>query len=98
MTASDTDDVTRRAGEINISRAEKDRPLAYLHRPQTRERATEMNQATAVNPHAILIIALLITAFIMLFWRAVIKFLIALIATGIVLTIAFTAITIYQRA
>ncbi len=57
-----------------------------------------MNHGTAGNPHALLIIALMITVLIMIYWRAVIKFLIALIATGIVLTIAYTAITIYHGA
>lgn len=57
-----------------------------------------MTQGTAGGPEGILIFAIVIITLIMFCWRAVLKFFIALIATGIVLTIAYTAITIYQRA
>lgn len=56
-----------------------------------------MNQGMAVNPGAILIIVLVAVTLIA-FWRTLIKIVIALMATGIVLVIAYTAIMIYQKA
>ena len=55
-----------------------------------------MSHGTAGNPESILV-ALSIVALIMLYWRTIVRILAALIATGIILMIAYTAITIYQK-
>lgn len=56
-----------------------------------------MNQGMALHPGTIVII-ILATLMLIVFWKALIKLVLAVMAAGIILTIAYTAIVIYQKA